>query len=66
MPATPSRWGTVVRILTAAGTITLDDVAISFAEDMSPVFIEGGFVVDPAAAGGSRRRLQGVYEVSLP
>jgi hypothetical protein len=31
--AHPCRWGTVVQILTPAGTITLDDTEITFSED---------------------------------
>ena len=44
--------GSVVRILTHAGTITIDGRDMTFSESASPVFEDAGFVVAP-----NRRRL---------
>lgn len=40
-------FGSVVQILTYAGTITLDGRSITFAESIAPVFADAGFVVSP-------------------
>ena len=49
------QYGSVVHILTAAGTITLDGRSMSFADDVAPVFSLAGFTV--AASSSGRRRL---------
>lgn len=59
IPLAGSVHGSVVKISTVHGTITLDDTEISFAEELSPFFVEAGFVVDP----GTGRKLLGVYDV---
>ena len=48
----PGQYGSVIKILTHAGTITIDGRDMSFSESASPVFEEAGFVVAP-----NRRRL---------
>ena len=45
-------YGSVIRIITAAGTVTLDGRAMFFAESVAPSFAEAGFSVST-----SRRRL---------
>ncbi|KAG2446347.1 hypothetical protein HXX76_000934 [Chlamydomonas incerta] len=58
VPDADSVWGTVVHIITAAGTITLDDTVVRFEEEIAPVFVRAGFVVSR-----SRRSLLGIYDV---
>ncbi|KAG2440681.1 hypothetical protein HYH02_010260 [Chlamydomonas schloesseri] len=58
VPDADSVWGTVVHIITAAGTITLDDTVVRFEEGIAPVFVKAGFIVSH-----SRRSLLGIYDV---
>ncbi|KAG2425893.1 hypothetical protein HYH02_014894 [Chlamydomonas schloesseri] len=58
VPDPDSVWGTVVHIITGAGTITLDDTVIRFEEGIAPVFVKAGFIVSH-----SRRSLLGIYDV---
>ncbi|KXZ53197.1 hypothetical protein GPECTOR_7g1090 [Gonium pectorale] len=58
VPAEGSKWGSVVRIVTAAGTVTLDDVVLSFSPEVAPLFAEAGFRVSR-----TRRMLLGIYDV---
>lgn len=46
------QFGSVIKILTHAGTITIDGRVMTFSETASPIFEEAGFVVAP-----NRRRL---------
>lgn len=55
VPKDDSVWGSVVRILSSAGTLTLDDTTVHFSSDVAPIFSEAGFAVTSNA--GSRRRL---------
>lgn len=55
VPRLNSLHGTVVHVITATGTITLDGKTLAFNEDVAPVFAEAGFAV---AADG--RRLLGL------
>lgn len=48
-------FGSTVRIMTFAGTITLDGRSMTFSDAVAPVFEEAGFTVTPLTA--SRRRL---------
>ena len=48
-------FGSTVRIMTFAGTISLDGRSMSFSDSVAPVFTEAGFTVSPLSA--SRRRL---------
>ncbi|KXZ45113.1 hypothetical protein GPECTOR_58g562 [Gonium pectorale] len=59
VPMEGSVWGTVVRIVTVAGTITLDDIAVSFSSSMADIFVEAGFRVSR-----NRRALIGFYWVT--
>ena len=52
----PGAFGSVVEILTFAGTITLDGRAMTFEDSVAPVFTRAGFNVGPAPGG--RRLLQ--------
>ncbi len=47
------QFGSVIKILTHAGTMTVDGREMRFSDVMAPVFEEAGFNVDPS----SRRRL---------
>ncbi|GFR44981.1 hypothetical protein Agub_g6291 [Astrephomene gubernaculifera] len=58
VPQAGSAHGTVVHILTLAGTITLDGTAIDFAENLAPVFVQAGFQVS-----ANRRSLLGAYDI---
>ncbi|PNW77055.1 hypothetical protein CHLRE_10g420450v5 [Chlamydomonas reinhardtii] len=58
VPDADSVWGTVVHIITAAGTITLDDTVVRFEQEIAPVFVRAGFAVSR-----SRRSLLGIYDV---
>ncbi|GFR41921.1 hypothetical protein Agub_g2713 [Astrephomene gubernaculifera] len=58
VPQAGSAYGTVVHILTLAGTITLDGTAIDFNESLAPVFLQAGFAV-----ASNRRSLLGAYDV---
>ncbi|KXZ48976.1 hypothetical protein GPECTOR_24g266 [Gonium pectorale] len=53
-----SVYGTVVHIISAAGTITLDGTAITFDSEVADIFLKSGFTV-----ARNRRALLGVYEV---
>ncbi|KAG2425078.1 hypothetical protein HXX76_013987 [Chlamydomonas incerta] len=55
VPKDDSVWGSVVRILSSAGTLTLDDTIVHFSSDVAPIFAEAGFAV--TSSSGSRRRL---------
>ncbi|GFR46046.1 hypothetical protein Agub_g7515 [Astrephomene gubernaculifera] len=58
VPVANSVHGTVVKIITMAGTITLDGTAIDFDEVLAPIFVEAGFIVST-----SRRSLLGIYDI---
>ncbi|GFR47770.1 hypothetical protein Agub_g9537 [Astrephomene gubernaculifera] len=58
VPMANSTYGTVVQIVTVAGTITLDGEVIAFSEAMANIFSEAGFVVS-----ASRRSLLGFYDI---
>ncbi|KAG2441269.1 hypothetical protein HYH02_010111 [Chlamydomonas schloesseri] len=58
VPSANSVHGSIVRIVTVAGTITLDDTVIVFSTEMADIFAEAGFKV-----ARNRRMLIGVYEV---
>ncbi|PNW76776.1 hypothetical protein CHLRE_11g475700v5 [Chlamydomonas reinhardtii] len=58
VPADNSVHGSIVRIVTVAGTITLDDTVVVFSTEMADIFTEAGFKV-----ARNRRMLIGVYEV---
>ncbi|KXZ43125.1 hypothetical protein GPECTOR_101g26 [Gonium pectorale] len=58
VPMEGSVLGTVVRILTSAGTITLDDTVVMFSTDTADVFAEAGFKVSR-----NRRVLLGFYDI---
>ncbi|KAG2423845.1 hypothetical protein HXX76_015005 [Chlamydomonas incerta] len=58
VPSVNSVHGSIVRIVTMAGTITLDDTVIVFSSDIADIFAEAGFKV-----ARNRRMLIGVYEV---
>ncbi|KXZ48979.1 hypothetical protein GPECTOR_24g269 [Gonium pectorale] len=53
-----SVYGTIVHIISAAGTITLDGTAITFDSEVADIFLKSGFTV-----ARNRRALLGVYEV---
>lgn len=54
VPLASSTYGSVVKVLTAAGTITIDGTALGFDDSTAPVFEQAGFIVD-----SGRRRLLG-------
>ncbi|KXZ48983.1 hypothetical protein GPECTOR_24g273 [Gonium pectorale] len=58
VPLAGSVYGTVVRMITAAGTITLDGTVLTFSSQVADIFEEAGFRVS-----GSRRALVGDYYV---
>ncbi|KXZ48985.1 hypothetical protein GPECTOR_24g275 [Gonium pectorale] len=58
VPLAGSVYGTVVRMITAAGTITLDGTVLTFSSQIADIFEEAGFRVS-----GSRRALLGDYLV---
>ncbi|KXZ42998.1 hypothetical protein GPECTOR_107g142 [Gonium pectorale] len=58
VPMAGSVWGNVVRIVTTAGTISLDDTAISFSDQVVNIFAEAGFRISR-----DRRMLLGFYEI---
>ncbi|KXZ48984.1 hypothetical protein GPECTOR_24g274 [Gonium pectorale] len=58
VPLAGSVYGTVVRMITAAGTITLDGTVLTFSSQVADIFEEAGFRVS-----GSRRALVGQYYV---
>lgn len=60
LPREGSIHGTVITLITAAGTVTVDGQLLYFSEDVSPVFAEAGFNV---GATGTRRHLLGVYDI---
>ncbi|KXZ43133.1 hypothetical protein GPECTOR_101g34 [Gonium pectorale] len=61
VPMEGSTYGTVVRIITTVGTITLDDTLILFSTDIADVFSEAGFRTTPISR--NRRMLLGAYDV---
>ncbi|KXZ42180.1 hypothetical protein GPECTOR_189g292 [Gonium pectorale] len=58
VPMAGSVLGTVVRIVTSAGTITLDSTVVSFSSSIADIFEEAGFSVSR-----NRRMLLGIYDV---
>ena len=54
-----SVYGTVVTLITSAGTITLDGEMLEFSTDVGDIFVAAGF--DTTSAG---RRLAGLYELT--
>ncbi|KXZ41751.1 hypothetical protein GPECTOR_295g796 [Gonium pectorale] len=58
VPMEGSVLGTVVRIVTSAGTITLDNTVVSFSSSIADIFEEAGFSVSR-----NRRMLLGIYDV---
>ncbi|KXZ51414.1 hypothetical protein GPECTOR_12g376 [Gonium pectorale] len=58
VPMAGSVLGTVVRIVTSAGTITLDNTVVSFSSSIADIFEEAGFSVSR-----NRRMLLGIYDV---
>ena len=72
VPQADSVTGTVVHIVTVVGTITIDDVLISFSGDIAPLFEEAGFTVLSINQNNKRRLLssssaQGFFNrLSLP
>ncbi|KXZ51411.1 hypothetical protein GPECTOR_12g373 [Gonium pectorale] len=58
VPMADSVLGTVVRIVTSAGTITLDNTVVSFSSSIADIFEEAGFSVSR-----NRRMLLGIYDV---
>ncbi|KXZ42974.1 hypothetical protein GPECTOR_108g169 [Gonium pectorale] len=58
VPMAGSMLGTVVRIVTSAGTITLDNTVVSFSSSIADIFEEAGFSVSR-----NRRMLLGIYDV---
>ncbi|KXZ43643.1 hypothetical protein GPECTOR_84g319 [Gonium pectorale] len=61
VPMEGSTYGTVVRIITTVGTITLDDTLILFSTDIADVFSEAGFRT--TSISRNRRMLLGAYDV---
>jgi hypothetical protein len=59
IPAPHSVLGSVVNILTVAGTVVLDGGELIFEKELEPVFETAGFMTAGAEDGGSRRRLMG-------
>ncbi|KAG2452153.1 hypothetical protein HYH02_003185 [Chlamydomonas schloesseri] len=60
VPKDDSVWGSVVRIISSAGTLTLDDTIVHFSSDVAPIFAEAGFAVT-SSSGARRRLLAGQY-----
>ncbi|KXZ48544.1 hypothetical protein GPECTOR_27g715 [Gonium pectorale] len=58
VPQAGSVYGTVLHIITAAGTITLDGTAITFDSEVADIFAKAGFTV-----ARNRRALLGIYDV---
>eukprot|EP00798_Chlamydomonas_sp_ICE-L_P022132 gene22132-29194_t len=59
IPRPESLYGTVVNILTAAGTVVLDGEDITFDEEMAPVFSTAGFAISSSEDLGPTRKLLG-------
>ena len=59
IPVPFSILGSVVNILTVAGTVVLDGTDMTFASEMEPVFETAGFTVKKPTGDVNNRRLLG-------